>query len=98
MTGVDEMVISLAVKGLTTGEVQAHPAEAHGADVSHQTISTITGKVLDGMAEWQNRPLDAGRFPAVVANHLVNGSARDSRNLSDRQAAETVRCRIDSTQ
>ncbi|GAA3503483.1 hypothetical protein GCM10019016_127380 [Streptomyces prasinosporus] len=61
-------------------------------------LSTITHKVLDGMVEWQNRPLDAGRFPTVVANHLVNGSARDSRNLSDRQVAETVRYRIDFTQ
>jgi transposase-like protein len=36
------MVISLAAKGLTTGEVQAHLAEVYGADVSRQTISTIT--------------------------------------------------------
>lgn len=53
LTGVDEMVISLAAKGLTTGEVQAHLAEVYGAEVSHQTISTITDKVLEGMAEWQ---------------------------------------------
>ncbi|AYN43308.1 IS256 family transposase [Streptomyces dangxiongensis] len=59
LSGVDEMVISLAAKGLTTGEVQAHLAEVYGAEVSRQTISTITDKVLDGMAEWQNRPLDA---------------------------------------
>ncbi|MEW1695814.1 IS256 family transposase [Streptomyces sp. NPDC091278] len=58
LTGVDEMVISLSAKGLTTGEVQTHLAEVHGAEVSRQTISTITDKVLDGMAEWQNRPLD----------------------------------------
>lgn len=58
LTGVDEMVISLAAKGLTTGEVQAHLAEVYGTDVSRQTISTITDKVLEGMAEWQNRPLD----------------------------------------
>ncbi|UGY93934.1 IS256 family transposase [Streptomyces gobiensis] len=58
LSGVDEMVISLAAKGLTTGEVQAHLAEIYGADVSRQTISTITDKVLEGMAEWQNRPLD----------------------------------------
>ncbi len=58
LTGVDEMVISLSAKGLTTGEVQAHLAEVYGAEVSRQTISTITDKVLDGMAEWQNRPLD----------------------------------------
>ncbi|MFD7291554.1 IS256 family transposase [Streptomyces sp. NPDC059863] len=59
LTGVDEMVISPAAKGLTTGEVQAHLAEVHGAEVSRQTISTITDKVLEGMAEWQSRPLDA---------------------------------------
>ncbi|MGW4413093.1 IS256 family transposase [Nonomuraea sp. NPDC004702] len=58
LSGVDEMVISLAAKGLTTGEISAHLAEVYGADVSKQTISTITDKVLDGMAEWQNRPLD----------------------------------------
>jgi hypothetical protein len=33
-------------------------AEVYGADVSRQTISTITDKVLEGMTEWQNRPPD----------------------------------------
>jgi transposase-like protein len=58
LSGVDEMVISLAAKGLTTGEISAHLAEVYGAEVSKQTISTITDKVLEGMTEWQNRPLD----------------------------------------
>jgi transposase-like protein len=58
LSGVDELVISLSAKGLTTGEVQAHLGEVYGADVSRQTISTITDKVIEGMAEWQNRPLD----------------------------------------
>jgi transposase-like protein len=53
------MVISLSGKGLTTGEIQAHLAEVYDADISRQTISTITDKVLDGMLEWQNRPLDS---------------------------------------
>src|SRR5688572_29383788 len=52
------MDLSLSAKGLTTGEISAHLAEVYGAEVSKQTISTITDKVLDGMAEWQNRPLD----------------------------------------
>ena len=68
LSGVDELVISLSAKGLTTGEVQAHLAEVYGAQVSRQTISTITDKVVEGMAEWQNRPLDPGRFPVMVAN------------------------------
>jgi transposase-like protein len=56
--GVDELVISLVAKGLTTGEVQAHLAEVYGADVSRDTISRITDAVLERMAEWQSRPLD----------------------------------------
>jgi transposase-like protein len=69
LTGVDEMVISLAAKGLTTGEVQAHLAEVYGAEVSCQTISTITDKVLEGMAEWQSRPLDAV-YPVVFIDAI----------------------------
>jgi len=56
--GIDDMVISLVAKGLTTGEVQAHLAEIYGAQVSRDTISTITDRVLDGLADWQSRPLD----------------------------------------
>lgn len=58
LSGVEDMVISLSAKGLTTGEISAHLAEVYGADVSRQTISTITDKVVEGMTEWQNRPLD----------------------------------------
>jgi transposase-like protein len=56
--GGDDLVISLVAKGLTTGEVQAHLAEIYGAQVSRETISNITGRVLDGLADWQSRPLD----------------------------------------
>ncbi|MGW2786641.1 IS256 family transposase [Streptomyces populi] len=69
LTGVDEMVISLAAKGLSTGEVQAHLAEVYGAEVSRQTISTITGQVLEGMAEWQNCPLDM-IYPVVFIDAI----------------------------
>ena len=61
-------MISLSAKGLTHGEICAHLAEVYGAQVSKQTISAITDRVLEGMAEWQSRPLDAGRIPLVVAN------------------------------
>ncbi|MEV4418226.1 transposase, partial [Catellatospora sp. NPDC049609] len=57
LSGVEDMVISLSAKGLTTGEISAHLAEVYGAEVSRSTISTITDKVMEGMAEWQNRPL-----------------------------------------
>ena len=58
LAGVYELVISLAARGLTTGEIAAHLARVYGAEVSRQMISAITDSVLEGMAEWQNRPLD----------------------------------------
>jgi len=53
LDGVDAMVISLVAKGLTTGEVQAHLAEVYGTDVSRETISKITDRVLDELSVWQ---------------------------------------------
>jgi putative transposase len=69
LSGVDEMVISLAAKGLTTGEISAHLAEVYGAEVSKTTISTITDKVVEGMSEWQNRPLDPV-YPVVFIDAI----------------------------
>jgi len=70
LTGVDEMVISLTAKGLTTGEVAAHMAEVYGADVSKDTISRITDRVLAEMSEWQNRPLDRV-YPVLFIDAMV---------------------------
>ena len=58
LTGIEDLVISLSAKVLTTGEISAHLAEVYGAQVSKQTISAITDRVLEGMAAWQSRPLD----------------------------------------
>jgi transposase-like protein len=58
LSGVDEMVLSLYAKGLTTGEISAHFAEIYGASVSKETISRITDKVIEEMQSWQQRPLD----------------------------------------
>jgi putative transposase len=58
LAGVEDMVISLSAKGLTHGEIAAHLAEVYGAEVSKQTITAITDRVMEGMAEWQSRPLD----------------------------------------
>jgi putative transposase len=64
--GVDDLVISLVAKGLTTGEVQAHLAEIYGAEVSRDTISAITDRVLEGLAGWQSRPLDYVKMADMI--------------------------------
>ncbi len=75
LVGVEDLVVSLVAKGLTTGEVQAHLAEIYGAEVSRQTISTITDRVLEGLAAWQSRPLDPV-YPVLFID-AINVKLRD---------------------
>ena len=75
LSGVDDLVLSLSAKGLTHGEISAHLAEVYGTEVSKQTISTITDKVMEGMAEWRNRPLD--RVYPVMFIDAINVKIRD---------------------
>lgn len=58
LNDVDEVVLSLYAKGLTTGEISAHFQEIYGASVSKETVSRITNRVVDQMHEWCSRPLD----------------------------------------
>ena len=75
LTGVDDMVISLSSKGLTHGEIAAHLAEVYGAEVSKQTITAITDRVMEGLTEWQSRPLDA--VYAVIFIDAINVKIRE---------------------
>ncbi|MGL5857282.1 MAG: IS256 family transposase [Angustibacter sp.] len=70
LDGVDQIVLSLTARGLTTGEVAAHFVDVYGASVSKDTISRITEKVTAEMAEWQTRPLDRV-YPVIFIDALV---------------------------
>ncbi len=58
LPGVGEVVLSLYARGLTTGEISAHFQEIYGADVSRETVSRITERVVAEKDEWCSRPLD----------------------------------------
>jgi len=70
LEGVDEIVLSLYAKGLTTGEISAHFAEIYGASISKETISRITDRVLEEMSDWAGRPLDE-IYAAVFIDAIV---------------------------
>ena len=70
LNGVDEVVLSLYAKGLTTGEISAHFAEIYGASVSKETISRITDKVIEEMNDWTSRPLES-TYAAIFIDAIV---------------------------
>jgi transposase-like protein len=94
LSGVDDLVISLSAKGLTHGEISAHLAEVYGAEVSKQTISTITDRVLEGMGEWQNRPLDP-TYPVIFID-CINVKIRDGQ-VANRPIYVALAVTVDGT-
>jgi putative transposase len=57
--GLDEKIISLYARGMTTREIQGHLEEIYGVEVSPSLISNVTDAVLDEVRAWQSRPLDS---------------------------------------
>ena len=79
ISDVDEIVLSLYAKGLTTGEISAHFAQIYGASVSKDTVSRITDRVIDEMQSWSGRPLEAvyaAVFIDAIMVKIRDGSGR----------------------
>jgi transposase-like protein len=70
LTQMDDQILALYAKGLSTRDIVAAFKEMYGADVSATLISKVTDAVLDQVIEWQNRPLDA-LYPIVYLDCIV---------------------------
>ena len=59
LTGdIEEKIISMYAKGMTTSDIEVHIKEIYGLECSDTTISRITDKILPVVREWQSRPLE----------------------------------------
>ena len=103
LTGVDEIVLSLTAKGLTTGEIAAHFDDVYGATVSKDTISKITDKVIEEMTEWCSNFLPFGpphalepssrlgnfvaALPSQPSTHVPQQKTGKNRNRLGRESA-----------
>lgn len=52
---IEEKILSMYAKGMTTGDIEAHIQDIYGVDVSDTTVSRITDKILPAAKEWQQR-------------------------------------------
>ena len=57
VAGIEEQIVALYAKGISTREIQDHLQQLYGIDVSPTLISNVTDKVLPKIQEWQSRPL-----------------------------------------
>lgn len=74
---IDDMILSLYAKGMTTRDIKDHLFDVYGAEASHELISNVTDVVHDEIKTWQNRPLDQvyviAYIDALVVKIRTNG-------------------------
>ncbi len=84
VAGIEDQVISMYAKGMTTRDIQDHLNQLYGIEISPAMISTITNKLLPLIKEWQNRPLqevyavvflDAIHFKVKQDGQIINKAA-----------------------
>jgi len=80
-TSMDDKVLSLYAKGMTTREIVAAFKEMYDADVSASLVSRITDSVIEQVVEWQSRPLD-NIYPIVYLDCIVLKIRQDKRVIN----------------
>jgi putative transposase len=65
----DHKIVSMYARGMTVREIRGHLEELYGIDVSPDLVSAVTSAVLEEVAEWQGRPLDAC-YPLVFLDAI----------------------------
>lgn len=70
ITGMDDQVLTLYAKGMSTRDISSAFEEMYGVEISAGLISKITNNVMERVIEWQNRPLDAV-YPIIYLDCIV---------------------------
>ena len=56
---IEEKILSMYAKGMTTSDIESHIRDIYGVEVSDTTVSRVTDKILPVAKEWQQRPLES---------------------------------------
>lgn len=81
ITGMDEQILALYAKGMTTRDIAAFFKEIYDAEVSHTLISKVTDAVIDEVIAWQARPLEEV-YPTIYLDCIVVKCHQDKRVIN----------------
>ena len=73
---IQDAILSMYAKGMSTPDINAHLKRIYGFEVSAETVSRITDKILPIAKEWQNRPLDS-LYPIIFLDGVVFNVVED---------------------
>ncbi len=83
-SSIEERIVSMYAKGMTTRDIHSHMREIYGVDISADMVSSITDKIIPLIKEWQNRPL-SNIFPIVYLD-AMHFKVRDSGKIVSKAA------------
>ena len=78
---LEEQIIAMYAKGMSTRDIEVHMRDIYGIDVSATTVSKVTDKILPLIAEWQSRPLDRV-YPIVFLDAIHFKVRQDNRIIN----------------
>ena len=81
ITGMDDQILCLYAKGMSTRDIVASFQEMYGADISAGLVSQVTNSVIEKVIEWQSRPLDPV-YPIVYMDCIVLKIRQDKRVIN----------------
>lgn len=84
VSGIEDKIISLYGRGLTTREINEQIQDLYGIEVSATMVSNITDQIIPEIKEWQERPLD-GVYPFVFID-AVHFSVREDNRVVKKAA------------
>jgi len=70
LDGTEDLILSLYAKGMSVKDIQHHLDDLYGYELSTETISNITDRILEKATEWQNRPLEP-IYPIIFMDATV---------------------------
>ena len=90
---LEEKIISMYAKGMTTSDIEDHISELYGIEVSDSTVSRITDKILPIAREWQNRPLES--IYAVVFMDAIHYHVRSEGQITKKAVYIAIGINLD---
>lgn len=93
INGIEDKVIALYSTGMTTRDISEQVKEIYGVDISAETVSNITNRIMPLVTEWKNRPLE--KTYSFVFMDAIHYKVREDKRIVVKAAYVVIGVNLD---
>jgi putative transposase len=93
VNGIEDKILGLYAIGMTTRDISEQIKELYGVDISAETVSNITNRILPLVSEWQNRPLE--NTYAFIFMDAIHYKVREDKQIVVKAAYVVIGVNLD---